>query len=224
MDASASIYNGFVLRIYDFLVLVFSNYLAWRVSTNDVLVPFFARNIGQSAHLDIGVGTGFYLEKCVKRLQDLESVHLLDMNPSTIQAAKNRLHNAGYKKEIATHTQSIFSSLPRDLCNKFDSVSMFYLLHCLPGTIYEKAESVFENVIPTLKPGGVIYGCTVLGKGVQHNWLGTRLMALYNKKGIFDNYDDDIIEFEQYLRKRFVQVDTKIIGVVMLFEVRSLRQ
>ena len=39
IDASASLYSGYALRLYDFVVCVVSNPLAWRCSTGGVLLP-----------------------------------------------------------------------------------------------------------------------------------------------------------------------------------------
>ncbi len=45
---------------------------------------------------------------------------------------------------------------------KFGSISMFYLLHCLPGPP-ERKMAVFEHVREVLAPGGVVYGASILG-------------------------------------------------------------
>jgi hypothetical protein len=52
----------------------------------------------------------------------------------------------------------------------FDSISLNYLLHCLPGNLASKS-IVFERVKPLLGDGGVIFGSTILGEGVRHNPL-----------------------------------------------------
>ncbi len=43
----------------------------------------------------------------------------------------------------------------------FDSISMNYLLHCLPGTIADKMV-VFDHLYSLLNPGGVIFGHTII--------------------------------------------------------------
>ena len=48
-----------------------------------------------------------------------------------------------------------------------------------------------SNLRPYLVSGGVFFGSTILGRGVEHNLLGRRLMRLYNRKGIFSNLEDD---------------------------------
>lgn len=220
MEPSAYVYSGLSLRLYDFVVLIFSNYWVWRCPTERILLPFFQKHIGQNAHLDIGVGTGYYPAASVKRLSELTNVTLIDLNPATLEAARNRLRRAGYAGEISTHEQSVFSPLSESTHSKFDSISLFYLLHCLPGSIFDKTNAILDNVIPALASGGVVYGATILGKGVHHTWIGCWLMDLYNKKGIFTNYNDDRDGLERCLKARFEELETKLIGAVLLFEAR----
>ena len=57
-----------------------------------------------------------------------------------------------------------------ELDEKFDSVSMTLLLHCIPGGMQHKAR-VFDQVLPYVVPGGRIFGTTVLHEGVEHKSL-----------------------------------------------------
>ncbi|KAA2166307.1 hypothetical protein EA240_25790, partial [Escherichia coli] len=68
-------------------------------------------------------------------------------------------------------------------------VSMFYLLHCLPGNISTKS-CVIRNAAQALTDDGTLYGATILGDGVVHNSFGQKLMRIYNQKGIFSNTKD----------------------------------
>ena len=76
--------------------------------------------------------------------------------------------------------------IPAD--QKFRSVSLMYLLHCMPGPPSRKA-TIFAHLKMHLAEDGVLFGATVLGKGVEHNWAGRFLMLIY-KKGVFGNLDD----------------------------------
>ncbi|MEA7571661.1 CoA transferase, partial [Salmonella enterica subsp. enterica serovar Virginia] len=42
---------------------------------------------------------------------------------------------------------------------------------------------------------GTLFGATILGKEVPHNAFGKKLMAVYNKKGIFSNTNDSADTF-----------------------------
>lgn len=59
----------------------------------------------------------------------------MDLNEASLNAALNRV-----SKENAQVTvkHDVFETYPESLHNQFDSISMFYLLHCLLGNILEK--------------------------------------------------------------------------------------
>ncbi len=59
-DDGAKIYTPLTLKLYDWWVLGVSNRLAWGCPTKEHLLPHFLEHLGNN-HLDIGVGTGFYL-------------------------------------------------------------------------------------------------------------------------------------------------------------------
>ncbi|KAI0628296.1 S-adenosyl-L-methionine dependent methyltransferase [Trametes polyzona] len=223
LHASASVYTNFALWLYDLVVLAISNSFAWRCPTRSVLLPFFQEHIGEGAHLEVGVGTGYYPAASVARLSKIKLVTLLDLNPNTLAFARNRLLRAGYKGQVDTIEQSIFDPLPETMRAKYDSVALFYLFHCLPGAFPKKATDVFARVVPALAPGGVVYGATILGLDVAHNWLGSRLMNLYNKKGIFGNRGDSEGRLKEALESAFEEVELRVVGVVALFVGRKPR-
>lgn len=90
----------------------------------------------------------------------------------------------------------------------------------MPGTPERKA-AIFGNLKNNLKEDGTLFGATVLGKGVEHNWAGKVLMNLYNNQGIFGNWDDDAEVFLKELKMHFEDVDAKIEGVVLLFTAKN---
>ncbi|PTB62349.1 S-adenosyl-L-methionine dependent methyltransferase [Trichoderma citrinoviride] len=102
---------------------------------------------------------------------------------------------------------------------KFDSVSVFYLLHCLAGPP-ESKNRVFDLLKEYVADGGVLVGTTILGEERPMNWLARRLMTIYNAKGIFDNWKDSRAVFEEGLRRNFEEVDVQIIGRTMVFTAR----
>ena len=102
----------------------------------------------------------------------------------------------------------------------FDSISLNYLLHCLPGNLASKS-IVFEHVKPLLRDGGVIFGSTILGEGVRHNPLAKQLMKIYNAKGIFSNLSDRQSDLEAGLKAHFDEHTIHIAGCVALFSARK---
>ncbi len=103
----------------------------------------------------------------------------------------------------------------------FDSIGANFLFHCLPGGLEGKAATVASNLRPYLAPGGSLFGSTILGRGVSHNFLGRRLMRLYNRKRIFSNLEDDQRGLEQGLASELTDVQIEVVGAVALFAARA---
>ncbi|HEF0640077.1 TPA: class I SAM-dependent methyltransferase [Escherichia coli] len=205
---SAKVYNPFTLKLYDWWVLGISNHFAWRCNTIKHLVPHYLKHV-RHRHLDIGVGTGFYLTD----IPDEYIISLMDLNTASLHAAARRVGKNRVKKSIR---HDVSESFPEELHNQFDSVSMFYLLHCLPGTMEQK-KHVIKNAVASLTDEGVLLGATILGKDVAHNFLGRKLMSTYNNKGIFSNKDDSEESLFNSLSTYFENVKIRKEGVVALF-------
>ena len=212
-DKGAAVYSPLTLKLYDAWVLGVSNRYAWKCKTRQVLLPFFQKNLS-ARHLDIGVGTGYYLAKA--RLETGSRVTLMDLNASSLCAAQGRL------KHLAVHTiqHDVMTALPSQFEGGFDSISMFYLLHCLPGNFADKGKT-FAHLKSALSKHGVLYGATILGESVEHNGFGRTLMQLYNRKGIFGNQRDDLEGLREQLQQHFAQVQIRLEGKVALFEARQ---
>jgi len=204
---SAAIYNRWVLSFYDFFVLVFSNYTVWQCPTS-LIRELYNKNISNN-HLDIGVGTGYFLDKC--NFPYIEpKITLIDLNPNCLQIAAKRI--ARYRPK--TYIADIFDRLP--LTNeRFDSASLNYLLHCLPGNFSNKA-IVFKNINPYLNPGATVFGSTILGKKSK-SFLAKQLIKLYNAKGIMGNEQDTREDLETVLSQNFDSYSVWEVGSVAFF-------
>jgi hypothetical protein len=111
---------------------------------------------------------------------------LLDLNENSLNTASARLRR--YRPEVYwadALRPFLFETAP------FRSVSLTYLLHCLPGSMSEKAR-VFDHLGPLLLPGAVLLGATLLSGGVRRTRAARALMRLYNSKGIFSNEADSL--------------------------------
>jgi SAM-dependent methyltransferase len=209
VEAGQRVYSRLVLRGYDLAVLGFSNRFAWRCRSATMLERY-DRNAGRR-HLDIGVGTGWYLDRCTWP-DGRPEITLLDLNENSLSVAARRI--ARYAPR--TVRANVLETLPLG-DDRFDSASANYLLHCVPGPIESKAAALAGNVRPYLAPDGVLFGSTILGRGVAHTWIGRRLMKVYNAKGIFSNADDDEQGLERGLRAAFADVEIDVVGTVALF-------
>jgi hypothetical protein len=57
----------------------------------------------------------------------------------------------------------------------------------------EKLAAV-DHLRPLMQKGTVLFGATILGRGVAPNLAARALLDLYNEKGVFDNREDDLAD------------------------------
>lgn len=100
---SAKVYNPFTLKLYDWWVLGISNHFAWRCNTIKHLVPHYLKHV-RHRHLDIGVGTGFYLTD----IPDEYIISLMDLNTASLHAAARRVGKNRVKKAFGMMYLSLF--------------------------------------------------------------------------------------------------------------------
>ena len=210
--AGQAVYGKRVLRAYDFLVLGLSNRFVWRCPTPRLLAHY-DRHVTDN-HLDVGVGTGFFLDRC-RFPSAAPRVALLDLNVNTLQFAGRRI--ARYRPEI--YQRNVFLPLGID-APRFDSVALNYVLHCVPGSMQAKGE-IFDHLKAVMNPGAVLFGATLLRWAVPLGPLGRGLMALYNRKGIFCNERDTLDGIERELDRRFSETSVRRVGCAALFYARA---
>ncbi|MEG6510160.1 class I SAM-dependent methyltransferase [Methyloligella sp. 2.7D] len=202
-----AIYTPRTLRLYDFVVHGLSNRFAWGCPTN-ALIGQYRDHISDN-HLEAGVGTGFFLDRLGER--SFRRLTLLDINPSCLALSAERLRR--YSPELVE--ASLFAPLPSD--TPYDSIGLTYVLHCLPGAMPEKLQ-VIDNLRPVMHAGTVLFGATILGSGIAPNPAAKALMGAYNRRGVFDNLQDDMAALAEGLRARFGQVSVSRRGCVALFQ------
>lgn len=205
---SAAVYSRLVLSVYDLYVVRFSNTFVWKCPSRSIL-DFYNQQVS-SRHLDVGVGTGYFLDKC-RFPTDAPTVALLDLNPNSLQVTARRLR----RYNPTTHVGNVMEPVEMETA-RFASIGLNYLLHCLPGDMASKS-AVFDHLKPLLADGGRIFGTTILGQGVQHNFLARRLMRTYNDRGIFGNLSDNAIDLAEALRQRFRSSSVRVVGCVAFF-------
>ena len=211
-QAGARVYSEFVLRFYDLVVLGLSNTIAWRCPSSRIL-EFYNQHVSAN-HLDIGVGTGYFLDKC-RFPTDAPQITLMDLNPSSLRVTARRLIR--YQPVICVG--NVLEPLPVAL-PKFDSIGLSYLIHCLPGSMSEKM-MIFRHLKSVLNPGGVIFGTTILGEGTPHNLPAWLLMRLYNQTGLFGNVNDTFAALEHGLQENFSTYTLTVVGCVAFFTGQS---
>ncbi len=207
-----TIYNRALLSIYDLCVLGFLCRFMWRCPSSHLLA-LYNQHI-TSNHLDIGVGTGHFLTNC-NFPSNTPRIALIDLNPNSLDVTKKRLS----RYTPVTYRRDILEPINIDT-EPFDSVAINGLLHCLPGTLRTKSV-VFDHIKPLLNPGGVIFGCTILNKGVNKSRPAQWTMNLLNRKKVFTNLEDGLEDLREELSQRFQNYDVQVIGCMALFWARK---
>lgn len=204
---SAGIYIKPVLNIYDAFVLGFSNNHVWRCRSQHML-ELYNQHVS-ARHLEIGVGTGYFLDRC--RPTGQPRITLLDLNPATLRHTVERIARLAPAACVA----DVLEPLPLAPAS-FDSIGLNYVLHCLPTTTAAKG-ALLGSLALALRPGGVLFGTAIMGAGVSHGALARLFLATYHRIGAFTNRTDQPAALEQALQAHFRSYDLRLIGSVALF-------
>lgn len=199
-------YTPFFLKIYDPVILGFFTRVVWRCPTPH-LVDLYRRHI-RPRHLDVGPGTGYFLERAGLRAGT--PVTILDPNVNVLDHASRRLE----RLDITAVEADVLKPLPLD--GLFESAALHGVIHCLPGPLSRKAVAV-ANVAAVLAPTGVLFGASVLGPSGPHTWLARRVLDANNRRGTFDNLDDTAEGLAEILRTSFEHVELETVGSMAIF-------
>ncbi len=213
--AGQAIYNPLTLALYDVVVLGLSNPLIWRCATKCILELY--DRYATDDHLDVGVGSGWYLDHHTFS-HSHPRIGLLDLNPNSLRTAATRI--ARYEPQ--TYRADVLAPLTLETA-PYASIAMTYLLHCLPGTMSEKSVA-FDHVLPLLAPDGCLFGATLLTGGVDRSIAARALMAAYNRRGVFANAHDTLDSLTANLNRRFRDVAIETVGCAGLFLCRTPRR
>ena len=218
--AGQAVYTKAVLAVYDQVVLGLFCRFVWRCPSRHIRELY--RQHLSANHLDAGVGTGYFLDKCAFPTAR-PRLALLDLNPNSLEVAGRRL--ARYRPE--TYRANVLEPLAIP-GPPFDSVGVNFLLHCLPGPLRAKAVAL-DHLKAVLNPGGVLFGSTLLAGGVNRPLLagGVKravparlLMRFFNAVGVFGNAGDDLDGLTAELARRFSDVSVRVVGCLALFSGR----
>lgn len=210
IKAGQAVYSKKILSAYDILVLGISNRFLWKCPT-PLLIQHYNKNISNN-HLDVGVGTGYFLDRC-QLPSSSPRIALMDLNQNTLDFASHRIQR--YQPE--TYQQNILEPITQEIAT-FDSLGVNYLFHCLPGALAEKMIAL-DYLSPLLKANATVFGSTILGADLDQvpNLGARKLMGFYNKKKIFSNQQDSLSELSDNLKQRLSNVQIQTHGCVALF-------
>lgn len=208
------IYSKAILGFYDLLVVKFSNTYAWRCPRRLMLDQY--NRLTSSNHLDVGPGTGWYLAHT--DIPPRALITLMDLNSNSLASAAKRLGTTKHRAIVG----NVLDPLPADV-NGMDSIALNFLMHCVPGSWASKGVA-FQNLAAGLSDKGTLFGSTILGAGIRHNFVARRFMRFYNRLGIFHNTADDSQGLQHALDAAFADVTVSVVGNVALFTARAPRR
>jgi SAM-dependent methyltransferase len=205
------VYTPARLALYDSVILGISCRFVWRCPKRRFL-ELYDGHVG-ARHLDVGVGSGYFLDRCRFPVEQ-PAITLLDLSEPCLAKAARRIDR--YSPQVVR--ANVLD--PLDLGEaRFDSIALNGVLHCLPATMEEKA-AVFENLRPFLVEGGVLFGSTILARDVDHGRLARKAIAVYNRERIFTNLEDSGAGLERALAGSFSRYEIETEGSFALFVAR----
>ncbi|MFR9773749.1 class I SAM-dependent methyltransferase [Nocardia sp. SC052] len=207
----ARIYSRPLLSFYDLVVLGVVTPKVWGVPIRRIL-DLYDRNVG-ARHLELGPGTGYLLRRG-KPGSAQTQLTLVDLNQNVLTHAARRL--AAWRPQ--TYRRDILRPFRLGTA-RFDSIALNFVLHCLPGSMADKAV-VFDHAAAVAAPGARIFGTTILGDGAAHTFAGRRMLAAFNRTGMFHNTADTLQELDRQLASRFTSYNLDTYGTIAFFEVR----
>lgn len=200
------------MSIYDWFALGQHCRFVWQCPSTDILA-FYNQHVSGN-HLDVGIGTGYFLDRCRFPVERPRLV-LADVNPDILLRVKKRLK----RYDPLVYHRDILEPLCLDTPG-FDSVGLSLLLHCLPGNMDTKGKA-FENVMPLLNAGGVLFGSTLLYEGVRRNPLATFTFWWANRLGFMSSRQDSLEGLDRSLKKYFSSSHIEVRGCAALFWARK---
>jgi hypothetical protein len=209
---SQQFFNKGSLVFYDILLYGVISKYAWGSSIQR-LDSHYEKYVRHN-HLEVGVGTGFLLNRV-----GFDSAHprlaLMDLSRECLEKTKRKV--ARYAPE--TYIQNLWEPIHHKI-DKFDSIGINYVMHCVPGTFKEKGV-VFTHLQPLLSENGVLFGTTVLSDNIHKNVLAKPFMWLMNALGVFNNRSDNAHDLEECLETHFRVIEFEVVGVTAFFAVKK---
>lgn len=210
LNLSQAYFNPLLLFFYDWIVYSIVSKYIWGCSVELLLSHY--RALLDSPHLEVGVGTGYLLD----RLDPVgKRIDLMDLSDSCLAKAGARL--ARFEPDKIKH--NILEPYPEDEANRkhyYSSICLNYVLHCVPGSFKDKSIAL-GNLKTLLTKDGIIFGATVVAKNNNSSKLAQLAMRVLNRMGIFNNSHDDPKKLKSELAKYYQHVDVTVISSTAFF-------
>ena len=204
---SIKAYTKLGLHVYDPLIV---NLVAPRVwgCDADVLIDHYRKHVTPN-HADLGVGTGFFLDRCGFEPRRLA---LIDLQPNCLEYTARRLS----RYRPSTYLRDVLDTVAEIPGGPFDSVALGGIIHCLAGALPFKSR-IFDNIRSLTRPGTRIFGYTLVHDGVRQRASRRLVHPLLNRLRVIDNANDRLGDLHQALATRFIDSNVELIGCMALF-------
>jgi len=206
-------FNSLSLFFYDFILYGIVSRFAWGSSTQRLDAHY--RTYASANHLEVGVGTGYLLNRVVFA-SNRPRVALMDLSVACLERTRRKVARHAPTIHVQNLLEPVRESIP-----VFDSISINYVMHCIPGSFKEKGVAL-TNLAPLLSAQGVLFGTTVLSEGMAKNLLAKPAMWLLNLLGVFNNRQDNAQDLKACLAQNFQVLEFEVVGVTAYFAVRKL--
>jgi hypothetical protein len=206
---SIKAYTRLGLRLYDPLIVNMVAPHVWGCSPA-ILVDHYREHV-TSNHADIGVGTGYFLDRCGLGSAN-PRLALIDLQPNCLAYTAQRL--ARYRPH--TYVRDVLRPIGEIDGGPFDSIALGGIIHCLAGDLAQKSK-VFDTVAPLATAGTRIFGYTLVYDGVPERMRRALVHPLLNGLRVIDNRNDRLSDLRRELMTRFVDCKLELIGCMALF-------
>ena len=203
---AARIYTPPVLAVYDAMVMHVLDRLVWRCPSWRFTNMY--NLLATPRHLEIGVGTGYCLDRTC---MDFDRLALVDLNPNCLEMAGQRLE----RYAPTTHVRNVLETFDLD-GERFNSIALGGVLHCLPGSMREKAR-VFDNLGAMMRDDCVAFGYCIVSDTGALSPQGRLVRWVLNRLRVINNYGDTSTGLLHALESRFDYANVTRIGAIAFF-------
>lgn len=151
-----------------------------------------------------------------------QRITLVDLETATLGISTARILQSDPDSQVQCVQADVTLPLPLELRGrKFDSISLFNLLHCIDGS--DRKLRILHAYGEILSDKGTLYGNTLLGHRYAPNWFSKWWASRFESDGAFHCWNDTREMVDEALEEYFEESETWIVGYMLLFKARKPR-
>jgi methyltransferase family protein len=201
-------YSKLGLQLYDCLVIRGLAPHVWGSSVERFLAHY--RQHLTPNHADIGVGTGYFLDRCDFGMSR-PRIALIDRKPQCLAYAARRLARYQPETYLCDARQSLRGIQP------FDSISLGGVLHCLPGADFNAKASVLNALRSISRPGTKIFGYTLVNNNIHRDWRRAMTHRVLSAMQVVNFTNDNVADLSRTLSLHLTDCTIESVGSFAFF-------